>query len=312
MPQMPLLLLRTESNVDRWVNSLTAALPGVEVRLASETVEAHRVKYAVVWNPPVDIFVGMSNLQAIFSVGAGVDHLSNDLHLPAGVPVIRMVDDGLTTGMVEYVLYQVLKFHREFYQYEQFQRQCEWRVLSQTLAEHRRIGILGLGVLGQAVARQLSSMGFDVSGWSRTGKDLPAVQSFAGVDALEPFLRQTDILVCLLPLTDETRGIIDATMLSKLPRGAYLINAARGDHVVESDLLVALDQGHIKAAALDVFREEPLPVDNPLWGHPHVFITPHAAAQTGPESAALRIAEEVARVEAGVPPRNAVDMSRGY
>lgn len=312
MPEMPVLMLRTESNVDRWVNSLTAALPGVEIRLASEAVDQHRVHYAVVWNPPVDIFVGMKNLRAIFSVGAGVDHLSNDLHLPAGVPVIRMVDDELTSGMVEYVLYQVLKFHREFYRYEQFQHQCEWRVLSQTPAEQRRIGILGLGVLGQAVASQLSSMGFDVSGWSRTGKDIPAVNSFAGIDALEPFLKQTDILVCLLPLTDETRGIIDASTLGKLPRGAYVINAARGEHVVESDLLVALDQGHIKAAALDVFEEEPLPADNPLWVHPAVFITPHAAAQTGPESAALRIAEGIARVEAGAPPRNAVDMSRGY
>jgi len=315
MSTKSVILLRTESNVDRWVKSLAAALPEFEivhVTETSKTVEQASVNYAVVWNPPVDFFVGLDRLKAIFSVGAGVDHLKNDLFLPPDVPVVRMVDDDLTTGMVEYVVFQVLRFHREFYRYEHLQEQVEWRVLPQKRPQDRRVGILGLGVLGEAVARQLASLQFDVNGWSRTEKNLAGIRCWSGPESLDPFLKETDILICLLPLTDSTRALIDVAVLDQLAKGACLINAARGEHLVESDLLKALNSGQLAAAALDVFVEEPLPDSNPLWKHPRVFITPHAAAQTGPESAALRIAEEVARIEKGKQPLNAVNMQRGY
>lgn len=318
---MPAILLKTEANRERWVKALSSALPHLDVRLwpsdnnlsQAELADLKRdVDYALVWNPQADFFDDLNQLKAVFSVGAGVDHLKKDLKLPAGVPVVRMVEESLATGMIEYVVYQVLRFHRQFHIYEQQQRELKWQPLTQVSPQQRRVGILGLGVLGQAVARQLVSLEFDVSGWSRSSKDVDRVRCYAGDSDLKAFLSQVDIIVCLLPLTDATRNIIDSQFLSQLPVGAFLINVARGGHLVEADLLQALDSGQIGAAALDVFQQEPLSAESALWTHPAVFITPHAAAQTGPETATKNIAEQIRRIQQGQQPLHVVDMARGY
>ncbi len=318
---MPALLVKTHANPQRWLKALSQALPELEIRLwpssdsisQSESAQLKNdVDYALVWNPQLDFFDDLDQLKAIFSIGAGVDHLHRELRLPDGVPVVRMVEETLTSGMTQYVLYQVLRFHRQFHVYEQQQRQAVWQVLTQQRPQQCRVGILGLGTLGEAVARQLVSLDFKVSGWSRSIKRVDGVQSYAGGSELSEFLSNLNIVVCLLPLTDETRNLIDARFLSQLPAGAFFINVARGGHVVESELLSALDRGHIAAAALDVFQTEPLPTENRLWSHPRVFITPHAAAQTGPETAAASIAQEIGRIENGQRPLHEVDMNRGY
>jgi glyoxylate/hydroxypyruvate reductase A len=253
------------------------------------------------------------NLKAIFSLGAGVDHLFRDADLPAGVPVVRLVDKALTRNMTEYVVHWVLHYHRGFPQYAELQRRGEWRALPvPDPPERKRVGIMGLGVLGGDVARALLGLGFTVAGWSRTPKQIDGVESFAGDAGLVPFLSRLHNLVCLLPLTPETEGIIDRQTLSALPPGAFVINVARGGHLVEEDLLAALDAGHIAGATLDVFRTEPLPEDHPFWHHPRVVVTPHVASQTDPRSAADEVAANIRRIRAGQPPINIADPTRGY
>ena len=308
---MAAIVMRVESNVERWQAALANVLPDYDIRLWPDVGNADEVRYALVWNPPAEMFNALRKLRGIFSVGAGIDHLSNDFALPVDVPVIRMVEDTLSVGMTEYVLFNVLRFHRFFDVYESQQRQREWRVLAQRSPSECRVGMLGFGVLGQAAAVPLVSLGFDVRAWSRTPKQHANVTCYSHAQ-LGEFIRDLDIVVCLLPLTDQTRGLIDANFLAQLPRGSCLINAARGAHVVESDVLQALDQEHLRAVALDVFNNEPLAEESELWQHPRVYITPHAAAITGPESAARAIAREVQRIESGKQPINKVNLELGY
>jgi glyoxylate/hydroxypyruvate reductase A len=245
-------------------------------------------------------------------MGAGVDHLMRPPGPPPGIPVARLVDERLTQGMTEWVLLNVLRFHRQDAEYRAQQAARIWDELPAPDTAERRIGILGLGALGGDAARKLLALGFPVMGWSRRPKELPGVEGFHGEDGLVAMLARTDILICLLPLTPDTRGVLNARTLGLLPRGAFLLNAARGGHVVQDDLLAALDQGHIAAAALDVFEPEPLPADHPFWTHPQVVLTPHAASITIPRSAAPQVVENVHRVRAGLPPINQVDFSAGY
>lgn len=273
---------------------------------------ADEIDYALVWHPEPGALARLPNLKLIFSLGAGIDHLAGDGRVPPGVPVIRMVEGTLTAGMTEYVLYQVLRFHRAMPEYEHNQRRRRWRELPQIPAGQRRVGILGLGVLGGAAATALVSLGFDVAAWSRTEKRLAGVASYAGNRRLPGFLARTDILVCLLPLTRETAGIINAANLAQLPRGAFVINAGRGGHCVEADLLAALDSGHLAGAALDVFANEPLPRRSPLWRHPRVSITPHAASKTLPASSARHVIDNITRFRAGRSVGPLADFARGY
>jgi len=269
------------------------------------------IEFVLAWGPKKGAFKEFPNLKAIFCLGAGVDHLIGR-DLPDGVPVVRLVDPGLTRGMREYVIYWTLHYHRRFKEYADSAAAGEWRQLPQADTRKRRVGILGLGVLGADAAAHLCALEFDVAGWSRSAKALDGIESFHGTDGLAAFLARTEILVNLLPLTPETTGIINAENLSQLPKGAVVINAARGPHVVDDDLIRALDDGHIAAATLDVFHTEPLPDDHPFWAHPKINITPHAASLTVQETAAVAIADNIRRIRAGEPPAPIVDPETGY
>jgi len=214
--------------------------------------------------------------------------------------------------MSEYVLYWVLHFHRRFGDYRRYARKARWKPLPQVIPKRRRVGIMGLGVIGTDAAKKLKALDFDVAGWTRGHKNLAGVPTFDGKDGFKDFLARSEIVVCLLPLTPETRGILDAKAFRRMPKGAVVVNAARGGHVVDADLIAALESGHLRAAVLDVFHEEPLPAEHPFWKHPKVTVTPHMASLTVPETAAKSIADNIRRIRKGQPPEPVVDRQRGY
>jgi glyoxylate/hydroxypyruvate reductase A len=305
------MFLSPDDPAEAWRAELRARIPELEVRIWPEVDDPAEIEIALVWRPPPGELARYPNLKAILSLAAGVDGLIADPDLP-DVPIARMVDPSLTRTMTEYVLVAVLRHHRELDRFERAQRAGTWAYAFPPQAAERRVGIMGLGELGAAAAGQLVAHGFQVSGWSRIPKSLEGVVSYAGHGELHPFLHRTDILVCLLPLTAETVGILDAATFAELPHGAFVINVARGRHLVEGDLIEALDSGHLAGATLDVFREEPLPSGNPLWGHPKVLVTPHVASYSVPATAADGVAADIRRVLAGVPPLHRVDRRKGY
>ncbi len=309
---MALIFYSESDRFDAWRDALRAAVPDLEVRPWDAPGDPADIEFALVWLPPHGALRQFPNLRAILNLGAGVDALLKDPALPEGVPVVRMVDDDLATCMAEYVLLHVLCYHRDQPTLDAQQRAHEWRMIASPAAMHRRVGILGLGAMGGEAARLLVGAGFDVAGWSRRPKDLPGVQSFHGEDGRAAFLARSEILVCLLPLTPETDGILDRDLFHALPKGAYLINAGRGGHQVEDDVLAALDAGQLAGATLDVFREEPLPATSAFWDHPKVTVTPHNASITNPHSAVRHVCESIRRVRAGEPLRNVVDPDLGY
>jgi glyoxylate/hydroxypyruvate reductase len=311
---MAVLLSTDAEAMAAWREALLALDPALDIRLFPEAGDPAEIEAAVVWSThDMAELRRYPKLRLIVSMGAGVDHLLRPPGPPPGVPVARLVDARLTEGMTEWVLLNVLRFHRQDPEYRALQAAGEWRELpAPPAAGARRIGLLGLGTLGGAAARPLLGLGFPVLGWSRRPKALPGVECHHGPEGLEAVLRQTDILVCLLPLTPETRGVLNARTLGLLPRGAYLLNAARGGHLVQADLLAALESGQVAGAALDVFEPEPLPPDHPFWRHPRVVMTPHAASITVPESAAPQVVENLRRARDGRPLLNLVDFSTGY
>ncbi len=312
---MALLFSSKCDDAELWRQALTAELADLDFRVWTpdgETIgDPGGIEFALVWGPKKSALKEFPNLKAIFSLGAGVDHLAGR-DLPGGVPVVRLVDPGLTRGIREYVIYWTLHYHRRFAEYGESAAAGEWRQLPQADTRQRRIGIMGLGVLGADAATHLKALEFDVAGWCRGPKSLDGIECFHGAGGLAAFLGRTEILVCLLPLTAETRGVINAETLAQLPKGAFVINAARGPHVVDEDLIMALDGGHVAAATLDVFHTEPLPADHPFWAHPKINLTPHAASLTTPETAALAVAENIRRIRAGHAPEPIVDPETGY
>ena len=310
--ERPVLLYACNDVGDEWLPGLRRALPHVDVRAWPVAGALEEIECAFVWKQPPGLLGRLPNLRAVFSLGAGVEHILRDPSLPAQVPLVRMIDPGLAIGMNEYVLWAVLHHHRQMPRYEAQQRAAVWQQWVPPLPAHRRIGIMGLGQLGGTCASTLAAVGFDVAGWSRTPHTLNGVRTFSGRDGLPAFLARTEILVCLLPLTPQTENILDARLLAQLPRGACVINVARGRHLVDEDLLAALDAGQLDAATLDVFREEPLPATHPFWRHPKIRLTPHVSALTQVETATATLADNIARLFDGKPMKGLVDRSRGY
>lgn len=310
---MAILFQSVDDPPEVWREHLQAAMPDADIRVWPDEVgDESEIDYALVWQPPAGMLKRFPNLKAIISLGAGVDHLASDPELPRDVPVVRMVDRGLVVGMTEFVTLAVLRHHRRLREYEESQRRHTWERHGVPLAMSRRVGILGLGVLGRDAADVLVKLRFDVAGWARAPKEVPGVTCYHGPDGLNDLLARTDILVCLLPLTEETEGILNADTLGRLPPGASVVNVARGGHVAEEDLLAALDSGQIGEATLDVFRDEPLPADHPFWSHPRVLVTPHVASITPPETAAKVVAETIRSHQAGEPLEHVVDFDKGY
>lgn len=308
---MAILFAALSAKPDDWLPHFADALPDERIRVHPDRGDPADIDIALVAKPPPGSLTGLPNLRLLCSLWAGVDGLLADPTLPP-VPLVRLVDQGMTDTMAETVLTHVLALHRRLPEYRAQQTARRWVQLDQPWARDRRVGVLGLGELGSAAARILATHGFDVAGWSRTPRVLEGIACHAGPDALPAFLARTDILVILLPLTDATRGIINTETLAALPAGASVINVARGGHVVDADLLAALDSGQVGHAVLDVFATEPLPPDHPYWGHPKVTVMPHVAAYSDPRSAAWSIAAEIRRFRAGQPPLHAVDRTRRY
>ncbi len=295
----------------RWAALFAQRAPDIEFRLWPDVGDPAKVRYLACWVPPDNIQERFPNLEALFSVGAGVDQIDFD-QVPEQVPIVRMVEPGIGEHMVEYVCHSVLSIHRGFGEYQELQRQQLWQPMPNRRAAEVRVGVLGLGMLGQAVLERLQLFGYDCAGWSRSPRQIEGVDCLHGAPGLQALLKRTDVLVCLLPLTADTCGLLDHELLSRLPRGASLIQTGRGAHLDQDALLGLLDQGHLAWAHLDVTDPEPLPPGHRLWFHPRVRITPHIASSTYPDSAVDVVLDNLRRLRSGLPLVGAVDRLRGY
>src|SRR5712691_7871408 len=299
---MAILFRSTPAATARWRPLLARLMPEHEIRYWPEIGDRSAIEYALVWQPDPGLLASLPNLKLIFGLGAGVDHVLGDPSLPKGVPIVRLVDAYMTDAMSEYVVLSVLRLHRQDLDYLAQQRAGIWAEREQKNAAERSVGILGFGTLGQDAGKKLRALGFDVAGWSRGEKKIAGFACYSGPARFDAILARSEILVCLLPLTAETTGILNAAAFARLPRGAGLVNAGRGGHLVDADLI----------PALDVVGEEPLPGGHPFWHHPRIILTPHIAAETHAPTAAPIIREAIRRCAAGLPVENQVDPARGY
>jgi glyoxylate/hydroxypyruvate reductase A len=300
-----------------WIAAIKRADPERQVVTAVAQENASAIRYAWVWRPRTGILSNLPNLELIVNLGAGVDALLADATIPTHVPIVRALDPNITMRMTEWIVLQVLYHHRHIPAYLEQQRQRIWRALPQPAASAVTVGILGCGALGTSAGVALRHVGFEVIGWSRTAKEETRFKVFAGGDCLPSFLGQTDILVCLLPLTPETRGVLSYGLFRQLKRGGalagpVLVNAGRGAQQIDADILRALDDGTLWAASLDVFDPEPLALTSQLWAHPRAFVTPHIAADSEPEAMSGYVIKQIRRHEQGLPLDMTVDRGRGY
>lgn len=309
---MSIAIIAPSRDVTVLRDHLRAALPEVSVDIYPEIATPQDVRMAVLWNQPPHSLEQFPKLGLMQSLGAGVDHILSDEYLRANIPVTRVVDPQLNIGMCRYVTMAVLNFHKNLYQHLRAQQARKWT--GQALVETPvRVGILGMGVLGRAVAESLLQLEFEVHGFSNRPKEIPGVQSYsAEKNELGAFLAHSNCLVCLLPLTPQTRGILNLDLFRKMPAGAFLINVGRGAHLVEADLLRALEEGELAGACLDVLEKEPLPPEHPFWTHPGIVLTPHIASVTDQQTAAQQMAENYRRLLRGGKLINEVDRKRGY
>jgi len=315
---MSAILVAVDSpQAEEWLTSLRAHAKGRDIRVWPHTAgNAADIAYACVWLPPHGLLAGFPNLKAIVNLGAGVDHLLADPTLPP-VPVARVAHPDLTMRVTEYVVLHVLMHHRRQRRYDAQQRERLWRAYDQPAGSEVAVGVMGLGAIGCEAADALARLGFQVAGWSRTPKSLAGVETFHGATGLDAFLTQTEILICLLPRTPDTEGLLSLALFRKLRRdgaagGAFLINAARGQLQIDADIVAALDEGTLAGATLDVFPQEPLPTRSPLWSHPKVTITPHNAGDISPRVFAPHVIAQIERFENGSPLDYLIDRNRGY
>jgi glyoxylate/hydroxypyruvate reductase A len=306
---MRILFSATQTRAQPWVDALRREFPGADVE--EWQPGAASADYAVVWRPPQQLFDEQPQLKAIFNTGAGVDALLA-LKLPPKALLVRVGDGGMAVQMAEYVCHALVRHFREFDVYDREVAQGNWAFRKPLRRSEFPVGIMGLGVLGERVAHAVAQFEFPLRGWSRTPKHIEGMQCFAGGTQFDAFLRATRVLVCLLPLTPETEGIMNRDTLGKLMPGGYVINVARGAHLVEEDLVALLDSGHLAGAMLDVFRTEPLPQGHPFWTHPKVTVTPHTSARTLRDESIAQIADKIRRFERGEPIAGVVDKERGY
>lgn len=292
-----------------WIELLRAALPGAEV--AEWAPGAPPADYVVVWAPPQQLFDEQPQIKGIFNTGAGVDALLK-LQLPPQARLVRLDDAGMSVQMAEYVCHAVIRHFREFDTYEAATRRGQWTFRKPRSREDFPVGVMGLGVLGTRVAQALLPFEFPVRGWSRSPRQVDGVQCFAGEDQFDAFLAASRILVCLLPLTAQTEGILNRRTLGRLQPGGYLINVARGGHLVEDDLLAVLESGQLAGATIDVLRQEPPPAEHPFWRHPKIVLTPHTSARTDRDASVAQIAGKIRALERGEPVAGVVDLKRGY
>ena len=293
-----------------WQRRFAEQVPDLAFRIWPDAGDPAEVRYVAAWQPPDDLH-RYANLRVLFSVGAGVDQLDLS-RVPPGVQVVRMIEPGLVAGMVEYVTMAVLALHRGVPDYLMRQRRGVWQADPVRLASQTPVGVMGLGLLGTAVLERLAVFGFPLHGWSRSPRAMAGVATYAGRAALPEFLAASSILVCLLPLTPDTAGILDRRLFEALPDRASLVHAGRGGHLVADDLLDALASGRLRAAVLDVTDPEPLPPGHPIWGHERIWLTPHVASATQAESGAEAIIANIRRDRCGAPLAGLVDRERGY
>jgi glyoxylate/hydroxypyruvate reductase len=312
LPVMKRIFIASRGNPEHLASLFRAELPGHEVLTAQPQPGDAPVQYIVVGRPSPGVIGAVPGLELVVSLNAGIEHLLNSGEVPEGVPIVRLVDDGLALGMADWVLAQALAWHRNILAYRDLQSKKEWAPQGEKLARERKVTVLGAGALGMPVTEHFVRFGFDTRVWSRSGRAVDGAKAFAGKDQLLAAVEGSDILVNLLPLTAETANIVDRTVLGALNTGAFFINGARGAHVVDADLIAALDDGHLSGAALDVFRTEPLPADDPLWSHPKILVSPHVAAPTHAHTAVKEMAENIRRFERGDRLPHLVDRTLGY
>ena len=312
---MKILFYTIDPNPARWAETLQQHLPEAQIAMFPDGREV-QADYAVCWKPPADFFDGQHNIKAVFNIAAGVDAILAHPGMRQGhlreVPIVRLGDAGMAAQMEEYVLAAALRWQRKLDIYAAQQRAGTWNMLAPKKRDRVTVGVLGLGVLGAHVAQSMQRFGYQAAGWSRHPKQVEGVACQHGANGLKTFLAHTNVLVCLLPLTDDTRGILNRGNLAQLPQGAHLVNIGRGAHLVEADLLALLDDGHLGGATLDVFADEPLPATSRLWTHPRVLVTPHVSAATLRGESMAQIAHKIRAIERGEALTDVVDRNKGY
>lgn len=309
---MSLLLVSPNREMSSWKQAITKVDPNIDIDTWPAIQDKEKVQFAVCWNQPSHLLDSFSNLKAVSSLGAGVDHLLSDKSLPKNVDICRIVSSSLVEQMKEYILGCVINIRRNFMHYIRQKDQQKWQVHHHADISSLNIGVMGLGKIGGPVARQLGKLGYPVSGWSRTVKEMANVHCYAGPNQLSDFLGETQLLICLLPLTEETESILDLELFKQLQPNSWIINVARGEHLVDEDLIYALDSNILQGAWLDVFSEEPLPDKHAFWNRPNIMITPHIASITQPEDVADQIVGNYKRALSGMELNHTVDRERGY
>lgn len=309
---MSLLLIAPDRDMSDWEQALQNSDPNLDIEIWPDVEDPKRVQFAVCWNHPKHVLNQYPNLQAVSSLGAGVDHLLADEELPESADICRVVSPSLVQQMKEYVLAAILNIQRNIVHYIHQNEQGRWQPHNHRLSDEVKVGIMGLGELGRPVAQQLANVGYHVSGWSRSAKDIENITTYTGAEEFETFLHNTQLLVCLLPLTQETEGILNLETFKALSNPAWIINVGRGEHLIDEDLIYALDSDILQGAWLDVFSEEPLPDKHPFWNRPNIIITPHIASITQPSESANQIVENYKRALSGMELNHKVDRNKGY